>query len=70
VFKKDLSVIAFVGVILLVGPQEKRDHDGGFAVSAQRRRQGRFQAIHDACLVRFRPIMMTTMAALFRALHA
>ena len=69
-FNKDLSVIAFVGVILLVGLVKKNGiMMVDFAVEAQRN-EGRdaFQAIHDACLVRFRPIMMTTMAALFGTL--
>jgi HAE1 family hydrophobic/amphiphilic exporter-1 len=66
VFKKDLSVIAFVGVILLVGLVKKNGiMMVDFAVEAQRE-HGKTprEAIHEACLVRFRPIMMTTMAAL------
>jgi HAE1 family hydrophobic/amphiphilic exporter-1 len=69
-FRKDLSVIAFVGVILLVGLVKKNGiMMVDFAVEAQRN-GGRdaFRAIHDACIVRFRPIMMTTMAALFGTL--
>jgi HAE1 family hydrophobic/amphiphilic exporter-1 len=70
VFGKDLSVIAFVGVILLVGLVKKNGiMMVDFAVSAQRDEgKDAFQAIHHACLVRFRPIMMTTMAALFGTL--
>jgi len=70
VFKKDLSVIAFVGVILLVGLVKKNGiMMVDFAVEAQRNEgKDAFRAIHDACLVRFRPIMMTTMAALFGTL--
>jgi HAE1 family hydrophobic/amphiphilic exporter-1 len=69
-FKKDLSVIAFVGVILLVGLVKKNGiMMVDFAVAAQRDDgKDAFRAIHDACLVRFRPIMMTTMAALFGTL--
>jgi len=70
VFGKDLSVIAFVGVILLVGLVKKNGiMMVDFAIEA-RRNEGKdpFRAIHDACLVRFRPIMMTTMAALFGTL--
>ena len=70
VFGKDLSVIAFVGVILLVGLVKKNGiMMVDFAIEA-RRNEGKdaFSAIHDACLVRFRPIMMTTMAALFGTL--
>ena len=69
-FRKDLSVIAFVGVILLVGLVKKNGiMMVDFAVEAQRNEgKDSFSAIHDACLVRFRPIMMTTMAALFGTL--
>src|SRR4029077_7688533 len=66
VFKTDLSVYAFVGVIMLVGLVKKNGiMMVDFAVAA-RREQGNSpaEAIHEACLVRFRPIMMTTMAAL------
>ena len=70
VFGRDLSVIAFVGVILLVGLVKKNGiMMVDFAVEAQRNEgKDAFRAIHDACLVRFRPIMMTTMAALFGTL--
>ncbi len=66
VFKVDLSLYAFVGIILLIGivkknaimmidfALEKQRHEGMAAVDA----------IFQACLIRFRPIMMTTMAAL------
>jgi HAE1 family hydrophobic/amphiphilic exporter-1 len=69
-FGKDLSVIAFVGVILLVGLVKKNGiMMVDFAVESQRTEgKDAFRAIHDACLVRFRPIMMTTMAALFGTL--
>jgi hydrophobic/amphiphilic exporter-1 (mainly G- bacteria), HAE1 family len=65
-FKTDLSLYAFVGVIMLVGLVKKNGiMMVDFAVETQRR-HGRSpaEAIHEACLVRFRPIMMTTMAAL------
>ena len=70
VFGRDLSVIAFVGVILLVGLVKKNGiMMVDFAVEAQRNEgKDAFRAIHDACLVRFRPIMMTTLAALFGTL--
>ncbi|HJQ98473.1 MAG TPA: efflux RND transporter permease subunit [Candidatus Polarisedimenticolaceae bacterium] len=69
-FRRDLSVIAFVGVILLVGLVKKNGiMMVDFAVEAQRTEgKDAFRAIHDACIVRFRPIMMTTMAALFGTL--
>jgi HAE1 family hydrophobic/amphiphilic exporter-1 len=70
VFGKDLSIFAFVGVILLVGLVKKNGiMMVDFAVESQRREgKDAFAAIHEACLVRFRPIMMTTMAALFGTL--
>ena len=66
IFRTELSLYAFVGVIMLVGLVKKNGiMMVDFAVQAQRE-QGKDprEAIHDACLVRFRPIMMTTMAAL------
>jgi len=65
-FKTELSLYAFVGVIMLVGLVKKNGiMMVDFAVEAQRE-HGKTprEAIHEACLVRFRPIMMTTMAAL------
>ncbi len=66
----DLSVIAIVGIILLIGIVKKNAIMMiDFALQAQRS-QGLSprEAIHQACLLRFRPIMMTTFAALFGAL--
>ena len=65
-FKSELSLYAFVGVIMLIGLVKKNGiMMVDFAVAAQRERGlSPRQAIHEACLVRFRPIMMTTMAAL------
>ena len=66
IFKTELSLYAFVGVIMLVGLVKKNGiMMVDFAVEAQRE-HGKTprEAIHEACLVRFRPIMMTTMAAL------
>jgi HAE1 family hydrophobic/amphiphilic exporter-1 len=65
----DFSVMALIGVILLIGIVKK---NGilmiDFALQAQRERGLTAQAaIHEACLTRFRPIMMTTLAALFGA---
>jgi HAE1 family hydrophobic/amphiphilic exporter-1 len=70
IFGIDLNVFAFVGVILLVGLVKKNGiMMVDFAIEAQRDPAvGAEQAIHQACLVRFRPIMMTTMAALFGTL--
>ena len=69
-FKADLNVIALIGILLLIGIVKKNailmiD----FAIQAERR-EGRSPeaAIHEACLLRFRPILMTTFAALLGAL--
>ena len=66
VFGVDLNLYAFVGVIMLVGLVKKNGIMMiDFAIEAQRREgKSPFDAMHEACLVRFRPIMMTTMAAL------
>jgi len=69
-FGYDLSVIALVGIILLIGIVKKNAIMMiDFALEAQRN-DGKtsLEAIHEACLLRFRPIMMTTMAALFGSL--
>jgi HAE1 family hydrophobic/amphiphilic exporter-1 len=66
----DLSVYAFVGIIMLVGLVKKNAIMMiDFALEAERR-EGKAprEAILEACLVRFRPIMMTTMAALMGTL--
>jgi HAE1 family hydrophobic/amphiphilic exporter-1 len=65
IFKTELSLYAFVGVIMLVGLVKKNGiMMVDFAVEAQKDGKTPDEAIHEACLVRFRPIMMTTMAAL------
>ncbi|HLG59534.1 MAG TPA: efflux RND transporter permease subunit [Vicinamibacterales bacterium] len=65
IFKVELNLYAFVGVIMLVGLVKKNGiMMVDFAVEAQRHGKSPAEAIHEACLVRFRPIMMTTMAAL------
>jgi HAE1 family hydrophobic/amphiphilic exporter-1 len=66
VFKAELSLYAFVGIIMLIGLVKKNGiMMVDFAVASQRERGlSARDAIHEACLVRFRPIMMTTMAAL------
>src|SRR6266536_870107 len=69
VFRTDLSIYAFVGVIMLVGLVKKNGiMMVDFAVEAQRGGAPPEKAIFDACVVRFRPIMMTTMAALMGTL--
>ena len=65
--RNDFSVIALIGIILLIGiVQEERHHDDRLRARgrAQARASRRDEAIYQACLLRFRPIMMTTMAAL------
>jgi HAE1 family hydrophobic/amphiphilic exporter-1 len=65
IFGTELNLYAFVGVIMLVGLVKKNGiMMVDFAVEAQRQGKSPAEAIHEACLVRFRPIMMTTMAAL------
>jgi HAE1 family hydrophobic/amphiphilic exporter-1 len=70
VFRQDLSLYAFVGVIMLVGIVKKNAIMMiDFALEAQRRKgTPPAQAIYEGCLIRFRPIMMTTMAALMGTL--
>jgi HAE1 family hydrophobic/amphiphilic exporter-1 len=65
VFKVDLSIYAFVGIIMLVGLVKKNGiMMVDFALEAQKQGKNSVDAIYEACVVRFRPIMMTTMAAL------
>ncbi len=66
VFRQELNIYSFVGIIMLVGIVQKNAIMMiDFALVAQRERgSSPSEAIYRACLVRFRPIMMTTMAAL------
>ncbi len=66
----DFSVIALIGVILLIGIVKKNGiMMVDFAINAERRDgQAPFDAIRQACLLRFRPILMTTMAAMLGGL--
>ncbi|MEQ1793203.1 MAG: multidrug efflux RND transporter permease subunit [Nitrospira sp.] len=69
-FKTELSMIALIGIILLIGIVKKNAIMMiDFALDAERK-EGKppEEAIYEACLLRFRPILMTTMAALFGAL--
>jgi HAE1 family hydrophobic/amphiphilic exporter-1 len=69
-FKTELSIYSFVGIIMLVGIVKKNAIMMiDFALDAQRN-EGKAprEAIYQACLIRFRPIMMTTMAALIGTL--
>jgi len=65
-FKIDLSIYSFVGLIMLIGIVKKNAiMQIDFALEVERREgKSPLQAIHQGCLIRFRPIMMTTLAAL------
>jgi multidrug efflux pump len=69
-FQTEFSVIALIGVILLIGIVKKNAIMMiDFALEAERHRgMSSRDAIFEACLLRFRPIMMTTMAALLAAI--
>jgi hydrophobic/amphiphilic exporter-1 (mainly G- bacteria), HAE1 family len=70
IFRTELSIYAFVGIIMLVGLVKKNAIMMiDFALEAERK-EGKAprEAIVEACLIRFRPIMMTTMAALMGTL--
>jgi multidrug efflux pump len=69
-FNTELTVIAFIGIILLIGIVKKNGiMMVDFALDGERRRGlSPQQAIHEACLERFRPILMTTLAAMLGAL--
>jgi multidrug efflux pump len=69
-FRTDFSIMALIGVILLIGIVKKNAIMMiDFALDAERRRGlSSLDAIREACLLRFRPIMMTTMAAMLGAL--
>ncbi len=70
IFRTELSIIALIGIILLIGIVKKNailmiD----FAIDAERKEgNSAEESIYQACLLRFRPIMMTTMAAMFGGL--
>jgi len=70
IFRTELSIYAFVGIIMLVGLVKKNGIMMiDFAIEAQRSEgKNPHDAILEACLIRFRPIMMTTMAALMAGL--
>ena len=66
-FKQDLGIVAIIGIILLIGIVKKNGiMIVDFALEAERTRGlSSAQAIYEASLLRFRPILMTTLAALF-----
>jgi len=68
-FHLDLNIYGFVGLIMLVGIVKKNAIMMiDFAIEAQRGGKPAAEAIHEGCLLRFRPIMMTTMCALMATL--
>jgi HAE1 family hydrophobic/amphiphilic exporter-1 len=68
-FHQDLSVIAIIGVVMLIGIVKKNAIMMiDFALERQRGGANAEEAIFEACLLRFRPIMMTTMAAIMGGL--
>ena len=69
-FRQDLSVVAIIGLVLLIGIVKKNGiMMVDFALDAERNHgKNSTDAIYEACLLRFRPIMMTTMAALLGGL--
>jgi multidrug efflux pump len=69
-FHQDLSVVAIIGLVLLIGIVKKNGiMMVDFALEAERHHgKNSTEAIYEACLLRFRPIMMTTMAALLGGL--
>jgi HAE1 family hydrophobic/amphiphilic exporter-1 len=68
-FQVDLNIYAFVGIILLIGIVKKNGIMMiDFAIDARQQGKSPYDAIYQACIVRFRPIMMTTMAALMGTL--
>jgi hydrophobic/amphiphilic exporter-1 (mainly G- bacteria), HAE1 family len=67
-FNMELNIYAFVGLIMLIGIVEKNAiMQIDFALDAERGGMSPQEAIYQGCLIRFRPIMMTTMAALLGA---
>jgi HAE1 family hydrophobic/amphiphilic exporter-1 len=69
IFHQELNLYGFVGIIMLVGIVKKNAIMMiDFAIDAQRKGKPAAEAIYQGCLLRFRPIMMTTMAALMGTL--
>ncbi len=70
IFHQDLSMVAIIGIVLLIGIVKKNGiMMVDFALEGERKEnKNATDAIYDACLLRFRPIMMTTMAALLAGL--
>jgi multidrug efflux pump len=68
-FHMDLNVMSIIGIVLLIGIVKKNAIMMiDFALAAEREGRNTADAIFEACMLRFRPIMMTTMAAIFGSL--
>ena len=67
IFKEDLNIISIIGIVLLIGIVKKNAIMMiDFALQAERQEgKSPYDAIFEACMLRFRPILMTTMAALW-----
>jgi hydrophobic/amphiphilic exporter-1 (mainly G- bacteria), HAE1 family len=69
VFHMDISVISIIGIVLLIGIVKKNSIMMiDFAIGERAKGASAEDAIYQACVLRFRPIMMTTMAAIFGSL--
>ncbi|MBI1214988.1 MAG: MMPL family transporter [Alphaproteobacteria bacterium] len=69
IFHMDVSVISVIGIVLLIGIVKKNSiMMVDFAINARKEGASAHDAIFEACILRFRPIMMTTMAAIFGTL--
>jgi multidrug efflux pump len=68
--RNELTVVAIIGIVLLIGIVQKNAIMMiDFALEAERKEHKKaYDAIHEACLLRFRPILMTTMAAMLGAM--
>ena len=68
-FHKELDLYAFIGIVMLFGVVKKNAIMMiDFAIEARRQGKSAYDAIYQGCMLRFRPIMMTTVAALFGTL--
>src|SRR5262249_46478348 len=68
-FKTDLNIYSFVGLIMLIGIVQKNAiMQVDFALEAERRGLSPVDAVYEGCVIRFRPIMMTTVAAFLGAI--
>ncbi len=68
IFRTDLGVVALIGIILLIGIVKNHHDEDQSRGRASAEGKKPVDAIYEACLLRFRPIMMTTFAALFGGL--